>query len=92
MGMMKRAYEAFEDRTGLVLITKNLATHPVPPTPGWSGWLYVLGAATLVSFIVAVVSGIPLASQYVNSTDGAYASLSSCSVSGPISCSISGPM
>ena len=75
MGMMKRTYEAFEDRTGLVSITKTLATHPVPPTPGWSGWMYVFGAATLVSFIVAVVSGIPLASQYVNSTDEAYASL-----------------
>jgi len=75
MGMMKRAYEAFEDRTGLVAISTKMATHPVPPTPGWTGWLYVFGAATLTSFIVAVVSGIPLASQYVNSTDGAYASL-----------------
>src|SRR5579875_2315270 len=75
MGMMKSAYEAFEERTGLVAITTKILTHPVPPTPGWTGWLYTLGAATLTSFIVAVVSGIPLASQYVDSTGGAYASL-----------------
>jgi ubiquinol-cytochrome c reductase cytochrome b subunit len=75
MGMLKRTWEAFEDRTGLGAITKQIMTHPVPPTPGASGWMYVFGAATLTSFIVAVVSGIPLASQYVSSTDGAYASL-----------------
>ena len=75
MGILKRAWEAFDDRTGLGPITKQIMTHPVPPTPGWTGWLYVFGAATLASFIVAVVSGIPLASQYVSSTDGAYASL-----------------
>ncbi len=75
MGMIKRAYEAFEDRTGLISITRQIMTHPVPPAAGWSGWMYVFGAATLASFIVAVVSGIPLASQYVDSTGGAYQSL-----------------
>ncbi len=73
--MLKRTWDAFEDRTELGAITKKIMTHPVPPTPGASGWLYVFGAATLASFIVAVVSGIPLASEYVSSTDGAYASL-----------------
>lgn len=75
MGILKGMWYGFEDRTGLGGITKKILTHPVPPTPGLTGWLYVYGAATLVSFIVAVVSGIPLATQYVDSTDGAYASL-----------------
>ena len=66
MGMLKRTWDAFEDRTGLGAITKQIMTHPVPPTPGATGWMYVFGAATLTSFIVAVVSGIPLASQYVS--------------------------
>jgi ubiquinol-cytochrome c reductase cytochrome b subunit len=46
--------------------------HPVPRDVNW--W-YVLGSATLVAFIVQVVTGVALAFTYVPSPDHAYDSL-----------------
>ena len=46
--------------------------HPVPRTINW--W-YVLGSATLVAFIVQVVTGVALAFSYVPTPEHAYESL-----------------
>jgi len=51
---------------------KRLARHPVPPG---TDWRYVLGSATLVAFLVQVVTGTVLATVYVPSTADAYHSL-----------------
>ncbi len=51
---------------------KKIAVHPVPPG---TDWRYVLGSATLVAFLVQVVTGTILATVYVPSTADAYHSL-----------------
>ena len=70
---MKRLYDRIEDRTGLPGIVGKLARHPVPERTGWS---YVFGSATLVCFIVLVVTGIALATGYTPTTNDAYHSIS----------------
>jgi ubiquinol-cytochrome c reductase cytochrome b subunit len=49
---------------------------PAGTTGGKSGWMYVLGAATLAAFISQVVTGIALAMAYVPSAANAYDSIS----------------
>jgi ubiquinol-cytochrome c reductase cytochrome b subunit len=51
---------------------KRLLAHPVPPG---TDWRYVLGSATLVAFLLQVVTGTVLATVYVPSTADAYHSL-----------------
>lgn len=70
-GLLK-PFIAFEDRTGVWKVLKPIMQHPVPPNTGWA---YVLGTATLTSFIVQVVTGITLALFYDPSSAGAYQSL-----------------
>ena len=53
----------------------KILTHPVPRENGWRGWMYVFGVATLTSFIVAVVTGIPIAMSYIPGTGQAYQSI-----------------
>ena len=48
--------------------------HPVPKARK-SAWLYVLGSATLVAFLIQIVTGIALASGYVASSGQAYDTL-----------------
>jgi ubiquinol-cytochrome c reductase cytochrome b subunit len=71
---LRELWEAFADRIGFSNVFIPLLKHPVPRTSR-SGWLYVFGSATLVSFLVAVITGIPLAAEYVSSTGQAYQSL-----------------
>jgi ubiquinol-cytochrome c reductase cytochrome b subunit len=47
----------------------------VHPVPRGSGWSYVFGSATLIAFIVQVITGIGLSTAYVTSAGEAYASL-----------------
>ncbi|MDB5057459.1 MAG: Cytochrome b/b6 domain, partial [Chloroflexi bacterium] len=75
MAGMRRLWEAFADRIGFSSVFIPLLKHPVPRTSRGVGWWYVFGSATLVSFIVAVVTGIPLAAEYASSTGQAYQSL-----------------
>ena len=75
MGVLKRLWAAFDDRTGLSKVIGPIMRHPVPPANGAVGWIYVFGSATLFSFVVAVISGIPLALEYIASTGEAYQSL-----------------
>jgi len=67
----------FVDRLGLAKVIRVFADHPVPPgtARGRSAWMYVLGAATLVAFMLQVVTGIALATKYVPAPEYAYRSL-----------------
>jgi ubiquinol-cytochrome c reductase cytochrome b subunit len=60
-----------DERAALSPILK----HPVPRERGWRAWMYVLGSATLTSFLVAVITGIPIATTYIPSTGQAYNSI-----------------
>jgi ubiquinol-cytochrome c reductase cytochrome b subunit len=70
--IFRRIVDAIEDRTGLISTARDIAEHRVPPDTGW--W-YVFGSATLVAFLIQVVTGIALATVYVSSTGDAYATL-----------------
>ena len=72
MGLLKELLDAFEERTGLFKLLGDLAEHPVPPDAGW--W-YVFGSASLVAFIIQVVTGMTLATAYISSTGDAYDAL-----------------
>lgn len=69
--MLRTAWNWFDERSGVGEILK----HPVPPEKGWRGWMYIFGSATLVSFVIAVITGIPIASVYIPSTGSAYQSI-----------------
>jgi ubiquinol-cytochrome c reductase cytochrome b subunit len=60
-----------DDRLGLSTTLKPIIEHPVPPT----GWDYTIGSATLIAFMVQVVTGVALGFTYVPTPDHAYESL-----------------
>jgi ubiquinol-cytochrome c reductase cytochrome b subunit len=70
--LVKRALGTLEDRTGLVQMMKPIMAHPVPRGARW--W-YVFGSATLLAFIVQVMTGVTLAFSYIASSDEAYKTL-----------------
>jgi ubiquinol-cytochrome c reductase cytochrome b subunit len=72
VNILKRAWQWLDDRTGLSENLGPLLKHPVPPGVGWG---YVFGSATLLAFVIQVVSGIALSTAYVSSTAHAYQSL-----------------
>jgi ubiquinol-cytochrome c reductase cytochrome b subunit len=72
MDMLKQIWQWFDDRTGIPAAVSNVVRHPVPPD---TGWMYVFGSATLVAFLVLVVTGIILATLYIPSTANAYDSI-----------------
>jgi len=72
MRILRKIWQLFDDRTGISGIVGPVARHLVPPG---TGWLYVFGSATLVAFIVQVVTGIVLATAYIPATGDAYQSL-----------------
>ncbi|MGH9447271.1 MAG: cytochrome b N-terminal domain-containing protein [Terriglobia bacterium] len=74
MRLVKFVWNWFDDITGVSSWLIPLAKHPVPHARR-SAWLYVLGSATLLVFIVQVVTGIALASAYVPSAGQAYHTL-----------------
>ena len=62
-----------EQRTGLVSVVTETASHRVPRDT--ASWWYVFGSATLVAFVLQVVTGICLATVYAPSANDAWASL-----------------
>ena len=60
-------------RTGLVSALAETAAHRVPRSS--ASWWYVFGSATLVVFVLQVVTGIALATVYAPSANDAWASL-----------------
>src|SRR5207244_4617941 len=58
-----------DDRLGFSSSVLPVVAHPVPKATNW--W-YVFGSATLVAFIVQVVTGVALAITYVPAPNSAY--------------------
>jgi ubiquinol-cytochrome c reductase cytochrome b subunit len=65
-------YEWIDDRLGVSELVGSTLKHVVPKDAGW--W-YVFGSATLVAFIVQVLTGVALAFSYVPSASQAYETL-----------------
>lgn len=65
------------DRLGLEKILDVVARHRVPPgtASGRTGWMYVFGTATLIAFLLQLVTGIALATKYVPAPAHAYESI-----------------
>lgn len=72
MSRTRRAYEWLDRRLGISTVIRPIIEHPVPRSVNW--W-YVFGSATLIIFVVQVVTGVALAFSYVPSPLSAYASL-----------------
>ena len=72
--MWRRLWAWFDDLTGTSSWLKPLLQHPVPNAQR-SAWFYVLGSATLIVFIMQIVTGISLSSSYIPSSGDAYQSL-----------------
>jgi len=73
-GRALRAVGAWlEERTGLGAQAGAVATHAVPRNT--ASWWYVFGSASLVVFVLQVVTGICLATVYTPSANDAWTSL-----------------
>jgi ubiquinol-cytochrome c reductase cytochrome b subunit len=72
MKVLRAMWEWFDDRTGTAKLIGPILAHPVPPNTGWA---YTLGSATLIAFVIQVITGIGLSTSYVASTADAYNSL-----------------
>ena len=71
MKRFKGAWEWLDDRLGWSSTIWPIVTHPVPKV----NWWYVLGSATMIAFIIQVVTGVALAFTYVPAPNSAYESL-----------------
>ena len=71
-GAIERTLGWVDDRTGLVAVTEHAMFHKVPRSAKW--W-YVFGSATLMFFIVQLVTGVLLTTLFVPSAAEAYQSL-----------------
>lgn len=72
MRSLRRIWRWIDDRTGVPGLITPMATHLTPPG---SKWWYVFGSATLIAFLLQVVTGIALVTLYVPSAGEAYESL-----------------
>lgn len=77
MKWLRGAWNWFDQRVGFSKKILGVMRHPVPPgaTSKKSGWMYVLGFATLFMFLLQGVSGITLATKYVPAPAHAYESI-----------------
>jgi ubiquinol-cytochrome c reductase cytochrome b subunit len=66
------AWQWIDDRLGLADLIGPAAKHLVPHDARW--W-YTFGSATMVAFIVQVVTGVALSFSYVSSSSQAYETL-----------------
>src|SRR5262249_40980504 len=73
MNRLQAIADWVDERTGLVSSVGETASHRVPRTT--ASWWYVFGSATLVAFVLQVVTGICLATWYAPSANDAWASL-----------------
>jgi len=73
MNKLRDAAAWLDDRLHLTALYASTAGHEVPASAG--SWFYVFGSATMLCFIIQVVTGTLLAFVYVPSTNEAYTSL-----------------
>jgi ubiquinol-cytochrome c reductase cytochrome b subunit len=73
MKTLRKAAVWLDDRLHLTALYSSTAGHEVPASAG--SWFYVFGSATLLCFIIQVLTGTLLAFVYVPSTNEAYTSL-----------------
>jgi len=73
MSRRRALYGWLDERLGLTALFDSSAGHLVPRNAG--SWFYVFGSATLVCFVLQVVTGICLSLVYVPSADQAWTSL-----------------
>lgn len=69
---LKELWEVLDDRIGISKLVGPMLKHPVPRG---ARWYYVFGSATLLAFVVQVLSGITLAFSYIASSSQAYETL-----------------
>ena len=62
-----------DDRLHLTALYSSTAGHEVPASAG--SWFYVFGSATLLCFVIQIITGACLAFVYVPSTSQAFSSL-----------------
>jgi len=73
MNTLRKAAVWLDDRLHLVALFSSTAGHEVPKSAG--SWFYVFGSATLLCFIIQVITGACLAFVYIPSTNEAWTSL-----------------
>ena len=72
MKLLKKLQCWIDDRISISETVIPLLKHPVPPDTGWT---YVFGSATLLTFILQVITGVALALLYQPTSETAYESL-----------------
>lgn len=77
MGILKRIWGWFDDRLGISAKVEPVMHHPVPPEVASNkrGWVYAFGNATLVAFLLQMLTGAALATNYIPAAAHAYGSL-----------------
>ena len=73
MNNLRKAAIWLDDRLYISRLFESTAGHVVPKSSG--SWFYVFGSATLLCFIIQVITGACLAFVYVPSTNEAWTSL-----------------
>ncbi len=73
MNELRKIAVWFDDRLHLTALYASTAGHEVPASAG--SWFYVFGSATLLCFIIQIITGACLAFVYIPSTNEAFTSL-----------------
>ncbi|MBV9296280.1 MAG: cytochrome b N-terminal domain-containing protein [Acidobacteriaceae bacterium] len=73
MNWLRKSAIWLDDRLHLTALYASTAGHEVPASAG--SWFYVFGSATLLCFVIQVITGACLAFVYIPSTNEAYTSL-----------------
>ncbi|MBV9679656.1 MAG: cytochrome b N-terminal domain-containing protein, partial [Acidobacteriaceae bacterium] len=73
MDKLRKAAVWLDDRLHLTALYASTAGHEVPASSG--SWFYIFGSATLLCFIIQIVTGSFLAFVYIPSANDAYTSL-----------------
>lgn len=73
MTWLRNAAVWLDDRLHLTALYASTAGHEVPASAG--SWFYVFGSATLLCFVIQIITGACLAFVYIPSTNEAWTSL-----------------
>ncbi len=73
MTPIRKAADWLDDRLHLSALFASTAGHEIPNSA--ASWFYVFGSATLLCFIIQVITGACLAFVYIPSTNEAWTSL-----------------